>query len=102
MNRRFASISICLAVSLVTACFVRGQQATPPPQSPAPAVPATSAKPQQSADHAHDWWHQAYFTKPLNSPDGKKLPLISVRGNRFVDAEGKAVLFRGVNIADPD
>jgi hypothetical protein len=65
-------------------------------------VPATSAKPQQSADHAHDWWHQSYFTRPLNSPDGKKLPLISVRGNRFVDPEGKPVLFRGVNIADPD
>jgi aryl-phospho-beta-D-glucosidase BglC (GH1 family) len=38
----------------------------------------------------------------LNSPDGAKLPLISVRGNRFVDPEGNPVLFRGVNIADPD
>ncbi len=30
------------------------------------------------------------------------LPLIRVEGNRFVDAEGKPVLFRGVSIADPD
>jgi len=49
-----------------------------------------------------DWWHGAYLTRPLNSPDGKKLPLISVSGNRFVDAAGKPILFRGVNIADPD
>jgi aryl-phospho-beta-D-glucosidase BglC (GH1 family) len=50
----------------------------------------------------NDWWHTAYLTRPLNSPDSKKLPLISVSGNRFVDPAGKPVLFRGVNIADPD
>ena len=50
----------------------------------------------------NDWWHATYPTRPLDSPDAKKLPLISVRGNRFVDAAGKPVLFRGVNIADPD
>jgi hypothetical protein len=50
----------------------------------------------------NDWWHKAYLTQPLNSPDGKKLPLVSVRGNRFVDSDGKPLLFRGVNIADPD
>jgi hypothetical protein len=50
----------------------------------------------------NDWWHAAYLTRPLNSPDGKKLPLISVRGSRFVDPAGKTILFRGVSIADPD
>jgi endoglucanase len=50
----------------------------------------------------NDWWDQAYLTQPLNSPDATKLPLISVSGNRFVDPAGKQVLFRGVNIADPD
>jgi hypothetical protein len=50
----------------------------------------------------NDWWHAAYPTQPLNSPNAKKLPLISVSGNRFVDPAGKPVLFRGVNIADPD
>jgi endoglucanase len=50
----------------------------------------------------NDWWHAAYLTQPLNSPDAKKLPLISVSGNRFVDPTGKPVLFRGVSIADPD
>ena len=49
-----------------------------------------------------EWWRGQYYTKPLNSPDGKKLPLIAVRGNRFVDPDGKTIDFRGVNIADPD
>jgi hypothetical protein len=54
------------------------------------------------AGKVNDWWHNAYLTRPLNSPDAKKLPLISVSGNRFVDPAGKPVLFRGVNIGDPD
>ncbi|MGD0095035.1 MAG: cellulase family glycosylhydrolase [Terracidiphilus sp.] len=54
------------------------------------------------AGKVNDWWHKSYPTRPVNSPDAKKLPLISVRGNRFVDPDGNPVLFRGVNIADPD
>jgi aryl-phospho-beta-D-glucosidase BglC (GH1 family) len=54
------------------------------------------------ATKVNDWWHQSYLTRPLDSADEKKLPLISVSGNRFVDPTGKPVLFRGVNIADPD
>ena len=50
----------------------------------------------------HPWWHDRYPGEPLNSPDAKKLPLISVRGNHFVDPQGKVVLFRGLSIADPD
>ncbi len=61
---------------------------------------AQTAKPQ--AEKENDWWHEAYLTRPLDCPDAKKLPLISVSGNRFVDPDGKPVLFRGVNIADPD
>jgi aryl-phospho-beta-D-glucosidase BglC (GH1 family) len=63
---------------------------------------AQTANPTGEKGKVHDWWHGAYPTQPLNSPDGKKLPLISVSGNRFVDPDGKPVLFRGVNIADPD
>lgn len=61
---------------------------------------AQTAKP--TTGKVNDWWHSAYLTQPLNSPDQKKLPLISVSGNRFVDPTGKPVLFRGVSIADPD
>ncbi|MGA2483249.1 MAG: cellulase family glycosylhydrolase [Candidatus Acidiferrales bacterium] len=50
----------------------------------------------------HEWWKERFPGEPLNSPNGKKLPLISVRGNRFVDPAGNPVLFRGVSIGDPD
>ncbi len=63
---------------------------------------AQTANPAPEKKQVNDWWHQAYPMRPLNSPDAKKLPLISVSGNRFVDPSGKPVLFRGVNIADPD
>jgi aryl-phospho-beta-D-glucosidase BglC (GH1 family) len=39
---------------------------------------------------------------PTTNPDAKKLSLIRVRGNKFVDSRGQVVLFRGVSIADPD
>ena len=63
---------------------------------------AQTAQPATETKKVNDWWHQAYLTQPLNSPDAKKLPLISVKGNRFVDPTGKTILFRGVSIADPD
>jgi endoglucanase len=50
----------------------------------------------------HEWWNERFPGEPLSSPNGKKLPLISVRGNRFVDPAGNPVLFRGVSISDPD
>ncbi len=50
----------------------------------------------------NDWWMKSYPSTRLDSPNSKKLPLISVKGNRFVDPQGKPVLFRGINIADPD
>lgn len=50
----------------------------------------------------HPWWHDRYPGEAPHSPDAKKLPLISVKANHFVDPEGKVVLFRGLSIADPD
>jgi len=50
---------------------------------------------------AREWWKESY-PPPLKSADAKKLPLVSVKGNRFVDLQGRSVLFRGVSIADPD
>lgn len=63
-------------------------------------APGQTANP--ATGKVNEWWHTAYLTQPLNSPDQAKLPLISVKGNRFVDPAGKPVLFRGVNIGDPD
>jgi aryl-phospho-beta-D-glucosidase BglC (GH1 family) len=49
------------------------------------------------------WWNQGFpggRRGPL--PGGRTMPLISVKGNKFVDPDGKVVLFRGVSISDPD
>jgi hypothetical protein len=58
----------------------------------APKAPATSAP----------WWQGGRWRRPEPSPTAKALPLIAVRGNRFVNPAGETVLFRGVSIADPD
>lgn len=50
----------------------------------------------------HQWWNDRFPGEPLKSPNAKKLPLIAVRGNRFVDSQGNTVLFRGLSISDPD
>jgi endoglucanase len=50
----------------------------------------------------HDWWNDQNVGGPLSSPNAKKLPLIQVKGNAFVDVQGTPVLFRGLAISDPD
>jgi len=50
----------------------------------------------------HRWWNDRNFIRPLNSPNAKKLPLIAVKGNKFVDPQGNTILFRGLSISDPD
>jgi len=59
----------------------------------APAAPAV---------RTHLWWHDAPPGLRPYTTDAKKLPLISVKGNRFVDPQGATVLFRGLSISDPD
>ena len=56
----------------------------------------------QTPERNHHWWNdQAPGLRPY-SKDFKKLPLVSVRGNKFVDPQGKTILFRGMSISDPD
>jgi aryl-phospho-beta-D-glucosidase BglC (GH1 family) len=50
----------------------------------------------------HEWWHERHVGPPVKSPGAKKLPRLSVRGNRFVDTSNTPVLLRGLAIADPD
>ena len=65
-----------------------------PPESKAPTVPKTPRN--------HAWWQDwAPGLRPY-TVENKKLPLISVRGNKFVDPNGNTVLFRGLAISDPD
>jgi hypothetical protein len=49
------------------------------------------------------WWNSGYNPpKPFNSTSEKKLPLIQVNGNRFVNSNGDTVLLRGLAVSDPD
>jgi aryl-phospho-beta-D-glucosidase BglC (GH1 family) len=48
------------------------------------------------------WGHGPRPPKPEPDPKAALLPLISVKGNHFVDPSGATVLFRGVSIVDPD
>jgi endoglucanase len=64
----------------------------------APGLQAQQAK--EATYHA--WWNDQNFGRPLNSPTAKSLPLIQVKGNKFVDPQGAVVLFRGLSISDPD
>jgi hypothetical protein len=47
-------------------------------------------------------WTGGVRVLPSNDTKKKVLPLIQVKGNKFVNPEGKTVLFRGLSIADPD
>lgn len=66
------------------------------------ASPAMYAQQPAKEKSFHVWGDDISTAKPLNAPDGKKLPLIRVQGNRFVNAKGDTVLFRGLAISDPD
>ena len=65
-----------------------------------PALFAQTAAPPRT----HSWWRDQAPGAGRGAPVGNatRLPLISVQGNRFVDPEGKPVLFRGLSISDPD
>jgi aryl-phospho-beta-D-glucosidase BglC (GH1 family) len=56
----------------------------------------------QEKKKIHEWWNDQNIGKPLDSPDAKKLPLILVKSNKFVNTHGDTVLFRGLSISDPD
>lgn len=50
---------------------------------------------------SEQWWNQPYPTS-FDKSQLKAQPLIKVEKNHFVDSNGKTMVFRGVNIADPD
>ena len=62
------------------------------------AQTTNSSAPQRT----HAWWRDRGPRQRPNTTDNKKLPLISVRGNKFVDPDGNTILFRGLSISDPD
>lgn len=48
------------------------------------------------------WFQDEPVQTVQKNPKMKSLPLIKVQGNKFVDPQGKTVLFRGIAISDPD
>ena len=48
------------------------------------------------------WWNQPPKEKVPENPHKKDLPLISVKGNEFVNPEGEKIMFRGLATSDPD
>lgn len=48
------------------------------------------------------WWNQPPPVRPAENPYAKKLSLIKVKKNEFVNPGGKTVIFRGLAISDPD
>jgi len=57
---------------------------------------------QHKQNESKEWWNIPY----PNSFDGNKLKttlsFVHVEGNHFVDEHGKIIIFKGVNISDPD
>lgn len=84
--RSFVLASVFLGWCAPLACAAESSPA------PASAAPAKAQWWEASAD-----WH-----RPEHTTGAKTLPLIAVRGNRFVNPAGEPVLFRGVSVADPD
>jgi hypothetical protein len=49
-----------------------------------------------------NWWFDRSGFPPTYTAGAKTLPMIAVKGNKFVDPDGTTVLFRGLCISDPD
>ncbi len=49
-----------------------------------------------------EWWKSHWPKPPAANAETTALPLIQVHGNKFVNAAGETVLFRGLSVADPD
>jgi hypothetical protein len=89
-----SAAAACAAIAMGGAFERLSAQATPAAAPPAAPVPVASP--------AQPWWRA---TGPGARPyrvDAEKLPLISVKGNRFVGPDGTPILFRGIDISDPD
>ncbi len=66
------------------------------------SMPALFAADPPTTPPAKSIWKAGAWLRPTPNPKAELLPLISVKGNRFVDPSGAPMLFRGVSIADPD
>jgi endoglucanase len=56
----------------------------------------------QTVQEPRPWFQGGRFARPASNQKAKVLPLIRVQGNKFIDPDGKTILFKGVAISDPD
>ena len=96
MKRIVIIAALSVAILYVSAMAVvqaaaQSAQPTPAGQTAAPA-------------RTHFWWRDQApgAGRGAALPTPTKMPLITVKGNRFVDPDGKPMLLRGLAISDPD
>ncbi len=65
-------------------------------------VGSQKAPTQDTTRKIHAWWNDAFPRPPAKNPQAKLLPLLHVYKNKFVNAKGDSIIFRGLSIADPD
>ncbi len=65
-------------------------------------MPSIQAQPDQAEKKSDEWWAAGRWQRPKPNPQARLLPLIQVKGNKFVNSKGDTVLFRGLAISDPD
>lgn len=65
-------------------------------------VSATKAQmPLWSNQNKSDWWHGASI-KAYQPNKSNKISFLKVRGNAFIDEQGREIIFKGLSISDPD
>jgi endoglucanase len=67
-----------------------------------PSLQSMQAQGKTGPQKLYKWGENRIRERPLNSPLSKRLPLITVQGNKFVNDRGDTLVFQGVSVADPD
>ncbi|WP_045856086.1 glycoside hydrolase family 5 protein [Teredinibacter purpureus] len=88
MKTLYTQLSATLRVTVSTLLLLFVAQLT----TASPSTPAA----------AGEWWNQPYPSRFDSSTLNNPMSLIRVEGNAFVNEAGETVVFRGVNISDPD
>jgi endoglucanase len=83
---RLRTTSVLLACAALLAEGAAAQNAT---QTTPPGQPGA-------------WWRERAPGAQRYTANARKMPLISVKGNHFVDPQGNTVVLRGLAISDPD
>ncbi len=65
-------------------------------------IPVIHAQQTIQTTQNQQWWQGGFRGRWEDNPLAKKLPLIQVKGNKFVNSKGETILFRGLAISDPD